>query len=57
MAKKKAGARGYITMECGTCDARNFRTSKKTAGQTAMLERKKFCKVCRAHTVHKERRK
>ena len=57
MAKKKAGARGYITLECGTCDERNYRTSKKLAGGTPKLELIKFCKRCRAHTQHKERKK
>jgi len=57
MAKKKAGARGYITLECGTCDERNYRTSKKLAGGTPKLELTKFCKRCRAHTQHKERKK
>jgi large subunit ribosomal protein L33 len=57
MAKKKAGARGYITLECGTCEERNYRTSKRLAGGVPKLELKKFCKRCRAHTVHKERKK
>jgi large subunit ribosomal protein L33 len=57
MAKKKAGARQYVTLECGTCDARNYRTSKRMAGGTPKLEVQKFCKVCRAHTHHKERKK
>lgn len=57
MAKKKAGARQYITLECATCDARNYRVSKKMAGGTPKLELAKFCKVCRGHTSHKERKK
>jgi len=57
MGKKKAGARGYITLECGTCEERNYRTSKKLSGGVPKLELKKFCKRCRAHTDHKERKK
>ncbi len=57
MAKRKAGARGYITLECGTCEERNYRTSKRLAGGVPKLELTKFCKRCHAHTAHKERKK
>jgi large subunit ribosomal protein L33 len=57
MAKAKRAVREYVFMECDVCRNRNYRTSHKTAGAAAKLELKKYCKFCRAHTVHKERRK
>ena len=57
MAKGKKGAREYVFMECGVCGNRNYRTSHKTAGGAAKLELKKYCKFCRKHTDHKEKRK
>ena len=48
--------REYLTLECAECGCRNYRTQRETkAGKK--LELKKFCKVCRAHTAHKERKK
>ena len=49
--------RGYVSMECGTCKSRNYRTSKRLKGQVPKLEIKKYCKFCRVHTDHKERKK
>ena len=57
MAKKKAGARGYVTLECKECKHRNYRTPKQLKGQVAKLALKKYCNTCRAHTDHKERKK
>jgi large subunit ribosomal protein L33 len=54
---KKAAAREYVTLECGDCKARNYRTSKRTKGGTPKLGLKKFCRRCRRHTEHGERRK
>ena len=49
-------AREYVTLECTECGSRNYRTQKETRG-SARLELKKYCKVDRRHTVHKERRR
>lgn len=57
MAKKKAGQRGYITLECTDCAERNYRTSKRLSGGLPKLELTKFCNRCRKHTLHKERKK
>ena len=57
MAKKKGAAREYVTLECSACSNRNYRTSKRVKGGTPRLELKKFCKLCRSHTKHVERRK
>jgi large subunit ribosomal protein L33 len=62
MATKK-GLRDYVSMECAECKNRNYRTSKQSKPRggsnqpIAKLELKKFCKKCRVHTVHKERKK
>jgi large subunit ribosomal protein L33 len=57
VGKKKAGARGFISLECSKCGQRNYRTSKILKGQTKKLELKKYCKWDREHTLHKERKK
>ncbi len=57
MAKKKAGQRGFITLECGECAERNYRTSKRLSGGLPKLELTKFCNRCRKHQLHKERKK
>jgi len=48
--------REYVTLECTKCGARNYRTQVDARAQTK-LELKKYCKVDREHTVHKERKK
>ena len=53
---KKAG-REYVFMECVECKRRNYRTSHRTSGGAAKLELKKYCRFCRKHSVHTERRK
>ncbi len=54
---KKALAREYIFLECAECGNRNYRTSKRTKGETTKLELKKFCRFERKRTVHKEKKK
>jgi large subunit ribosomal protein L33 len=55
MAKKTK--REYFWMECDECGDRNYRTEASVVGGTPKLERKKYCKRERKHTVHKLRRK
>ena len=57
MAKKTKAGREYIFLECSTCRNRNYRTQKQSRGVTTKLELKKYCRFCRAHTVHKEKKK
>ena len=45
-----------LTLECAECKNRNYRTEREIRSGKK-LELKKFCKHCRKHTVHKERRK
>jgi large subunit ribosomal protein L33 len=53
----KADARDYVSLECEVCGSRNYRTSKKLKGSTTKLELDKYCRVCRKHTSHKEKKK
>ena len=48
--------REWVTLECTVCGARNYRTSVDPRSQQK-LELKKYCRVDRKHTPHKERRK
>lgn len=45
-----------ITLECGECKNRNYRTNKNRKNVPDRIELKKYCKTCRTHTVHKETR-
>ena len=48
--------RQYVTLECSECKRHNYRTSKETRGGSK-LELKKYCRFCRTHTAHRERKK
>ncbi|HOU46012.1 MAG TPA: 50S ribosomal protein L33 [Candidatus Pacearchaeota archaeon] len=54
MATKKRKA--YVKMQCTKCKNLNYSTykSKKVEGK---IELKKFCRPCKAHTLHKEIKK
>ncbi|MBI4835143.1 MAG: 50S ribosomal protein L33 [Planctomycetes bacterium] len=45
-----------IFLECTKCGDRYYRVTKNSK-KTGKLELKKFCRICRSHTVHKERKK
>ncbi|MBI4613469.1 MAG: 50S ribosomal protein L33 [Planctomycetes bacterium] len=49
--------REYVTLECGECGERNYRTQRQTRGGEGKLQLKKFCSRCGKHTGHKERKK
>jgi len=50
--------REWLFLECSECGERWYRTDKnKTQGNKAKLELSKFCRKCRKHTTHKERKK
>ncbi|HAW49475.1 TPA: 50S ribosomal protein L33 [bacterium] len=50
---KKKG-RQIITLACFDCKERNYTTTKNRKTHTEKLELRKYCKVCRTHTLHKE---
>ena len=53
----KADARDYVSLECEACGSRNYRTSKRIKGSTYKVNIKKYCRRCRKHVLHKEKRK
>jgi len=46
--------RSIITLACTECKQRNYSTTKNKRTTQDRLELKKYCKFCRAHTIHKE---
>ena len=48
--------RENISLECTECGNRNYRTSREMK-TTSKLEIKKYCKHCRKHIIHKEKKK
>ena len=53
----KAKAREYVWLQCGSCDALNYRTQVRVAGGAPKLSLKKYCPGERKHTQHKIKRK
>ena len=46
--------RSIITLACTECKQRNYSTTKNKRTMQDRLELKKYCKFCRAQTLHKE---
>lgn len=46
--------RQNITLACGDCKRRNYHTVKNKKNTPDRIELKKYCKFCKADTVHKE---
>ena len=46
--------REIITLECTECKRRNYTTTKEKRNTPGRIEKKKYCKSQRKHTVHKE---
>ncbi len=53
----KAVKREYVWLQCKECSDLNYRTSVNVLGGTPKLERSKYCKRQRKHTIHKIKRK
>jgi large subunit ribosomal protein L33 len=43
-----------ISLACSECKRRNYTSTKNKKTNTEKLERSKYCRFCRKHTVHKE---
>ncbi|ADH97647.1 50S ribosomal protein L33 [Salisediminibacterium selenitireducens] len=41
-------------LACSECHSRNYTTMKTDSAGSDRLTIKKYCKTCKAHTVHKE---
>jgi len=50
------GARVRAIMECPECKNRNYYLTKNKKTHPDRMELKKYCRACRAHTLHKETR-
>lgn len=48
--------RTIVTLACGDCKRRNYTTTKNKKNDASRLERRKYCRWCRTHTVHRETR-
>lgn len=46
----------YVFLECAGCKNRTYTVPRNPKAQYDKLERKKFCRFCRSHTVHKEKK-
>ena len=60
MAKKKAGAREYVWLQCTETGDLNYRTQIRVKGgidEKVKEGFKKFCPRLRKHTLHKIKRK
>jgi len=55
MAKKST--RIIFGLICSVCGAQNYVTTKNKVNTTEALAFDKFCKACKKHTAHKERKK
>jgi len=45
----------YVFLVCGECKNRNYTTHKRQKA-VYKLEKRKYCRFCRKHTSHKERK-
>jgi large subunit ribosomal protein L33 len=45
----------HVFLECTVCKNRNYTTDKKARAEYK-LEKSKFCKFCRKHVAHKEKK-
>lgn len=43
-----------ITLACQDCKQRNYNMTKDKKTHPDRMETKKYCKFCKAHTMHKE---
>jgi large subunit ribosomal protein L33 len=46
--------RDIIIVACTECKQRNYSMTKNKKLHTDRMELKKYCKFCRAHTLHRE---
>lgn len=46
--------RTKITLACTECKQRNYNTTKEKKNHPDRMEIKKYCRFCKAHTLHKE---
>ena len=52
--KEDINMRTRITLACTECKQRNYDTTKDKKTHPDRMETKKYCRFCKAHTLHKE---
>lgn len=53
----KSRARQKYGLVCTECKTQNYVTERNKLNTTEALELKKYCNVCKKHTIHKEKKK
>jgi large subunit ribosomal protein L33 len=48
--------RTIIHFACGGCQRLNYSSTKNKTKTPEKMEKKKYCKFCKSHTLHKEKR-
>ncbi len=48
--------RDLVTLACTECKRRNYTTDKDKRSTPSRLEKKKYCRFDRKHTLHRETR-
>jgi large subunit ribosomal protein L33 len=51
---KKSGGPEKIALQCTECSRKNYTTMKNKKNSQGKMEKKKYCKWDKKHTVHKE---
>lgn len=46
--------RDIFLFQCSECKGKNYSTMKNKKNTTDKLQRKKYCRHCAKHTMHKE---
>ncbi len=46
--------RELSVLSCSVCKSRNYTTTKNKKLKQEKIQIKKYCKICRKHTLHKE---
>ncbi|UOE94236.1 50S ribosomal protein L33 [Alkalihalobacillus sp. LMS39] len=46
--------RTKVVLACSICASRNYTTEKNNETRGTRIEMKKFCRLCNAHTLHRE---
>jgi large subunit ribosomal protein L33 len=52
MARDRTLSRVTLKLACVDCNSRNYQTTRRH--DAPLVERKKFCKACGHHTLHRE---
>jgi len=51
-----AKMREIVKLACTECKIKNYTTTKNKTKHSKRMEIKKYCPVCKKHTLHKETR-